>query len=562
MLEQYRRYIDGVKSGNIIACKLVKLAVDRHLADLEKQNTPDFPYWFSEKAAESAIMFVKMLRHSKGSAGRQPFNLQDSQAFILALLFGWKRENGLRRFKKVYLETARKSGKSELCAAIGLYCMIMDDEYGAEIYTAATTREQAGFIFRAAKAMSRFLSKDSEALAKDLPLYEHVVIYSKLNAKFEALSADAKTLEGGSPHVAFIDEYKDHPSNAVLRSMQTGMVEREQPILFIATTAGDNEGSVCYTEERKVAVEILEGLTKEEKTLALVYTLDSEEEVNISDCWVKANPNLGATPRMDNLSDEYVDAKNRGGRAWTEFLTKNMNIWTNSPKVWIPSEAWIKCQSEQPDLSGRVCYGGLDLASVSDTCALCLFFPPDEFDEMGYFKWWFWLPEDTVRIRAGRVNYPLWVEQGWIQTTPGNVADYEYIRRTISGIMSDYALMMLNFDRWSKLGIVPQLIEDGVTVNEFGQGFGSMSTPSKEFERLILGGQVNVGQSPVAKWMNGNVVLDKNPADDIKPNKDKSHEKIDGIVAAIMALAGWMDVVRQPQTGSYLFEEDTELITV
>lgn len=561
MLEGYKRYIDGIKSGSIVACAYVRQAVERHLSDLGKDD--DFPFYFSEDHAAKAVGFFRMLRHTKGEAAGKNFNLLDSQVFILAVLFGWRRrDNGKRRFRKAYIEVARKNGKSEIAAGVLLYCLLMDGEMVAENYSAATTRDQAKIVFKSAKIMAEYLRKDSKALAADIQILAHSIVYKPTGGHIQALSADAGTLDGLNPHGAVVDEYHEHKNNDVLGVIQTGTGSRSQPLIVVITTAGFNQASPCYTEERKVAVDVLAGRMVEDTLFAVVYTIDEGDEWDDPEVWIKSNPHMGVTPTLEYMEAALKEAKNKGGRYITQFLTKNLNVWTDAPEVWIPDESWRKNEVEfdVAALAGRTCYGGLDLASVSDITSLCLFFHDAGPDGRHVLLWRNWLPEETVKKRSGKVNYPLWVQQGWITTTEGESADYDFIRQDMVNFCSSFTVQSVHFDRWNSSDIIPRLVDEGLNMQPFGQGFGSMSTPSKYFEKLILDAKCATGKDPVARWANGNVVIDTNPAGDIKPNKSRASEKVDPIFSAIMAVAAWLIHINEREQKSYLFEEDIIII--
>lgn len=564
MLEQYRRYMDAVLSGQIVTCKYVRLAVERQLRDLERQESEDFPYYFDEQKAGLTLATVKLLRHTSGEWMKKPFQLQDFQAFRFAVLFGWMRkDNHKRRFRRAYIEVARKQGKSEEAAAVGNIGLHFDGEGAPEIFSAATTRDQAKIVFNAGKAMSEYLAKDSESLGKVVKSYAHSVTNTDNKGSFRAVSADAGTLDGLRPHMFIIDEYHAHPRSDVLKVGETGMGSRAQPLSYIITTAGFNTAGPCF-RMRQVAIEILEGKKVDETFFTIIYTLDDDDDWGDESKWIKANPNLGVSPSMEFLRSEYTKAVNEGGRAIVEFKTKNLNIWCDAPEVWIPDEDWRRNDGElnEAELVGRRCFGGLDLASVSDLTSLCLYFPPRFAGDKHLWKWYNWLPRDTVAKRSGRVNYELWAQQGWIETTPGNVTDYDYIRAKINEIKGVYNLVSVNYDRWNTSDIVPRLVDDGIKMLPFGQGFASMSTPCKELERMILGGECNTGANPVARWAMGNVVLDTDPAGNIKINKDKATEKVDPIVAQAMSIAGWLIEQSNPVISSYLLEENSELIVL
>lgn len=558
MIDLYRQYIDDVTNGKIVVCDLIKRAVDRHLADIKSSDK----YFFSEAHASRALAFFSLLRHTKGAAAGKRFQMQPNQAFIIACLFGWlRKDNGKRRFRKAYIEVARKNGKSELAAGVLLYCMIVDGEKGSENYSAATTRDQAKIVFKSAKTMAEYLKKDSQNIAKSLKIWQHSITYEALDGTIQALSADASTLDGLNPHSAVIDEYHEHRNSNVLGVIQTGTGSREQPLVFVITTAGFNLASPCYTEERKVAIDVLNGHKKEDTLFTMIFTLDDGDQWDNPDVWIKANPNLGITPNIEYMEAALKEAKNKGGRYITQFLTKNLNVWTDAPEVWIPDDDWRKNDGkiDIESLKGRLCFGGLDLASVEDITSLCLFFPAESENERHVFLWYNWLPEDTVNRRSNKVNYPLWADQGHIRTTPGNVTDYEYILSEILDAKDMYQLHSVQIDRWNSLDVRVKLTEAGVQVDGFGQGFGSMSTPTKEFQRLILEGRCNTGADPVARWSVSNVVIDTSPAGDIKINKSKASEKVDPMTAAVMAVGGWLawKSEEKPIT-SYLLDDEVQ----
>ena len=559
MLEQYHRYIDAVLSGEVLTCKYVRLAVERQVRDLERQESEDFPYYFDEQKAGLTLATVKLLRHTAGDWMGQNFLLQDFQAFRFAVIFGWLRKDSKkRRFRRAYIEVARKQGKSEEAAAVGNIGLFFDGEGAPQIFSAATTRDQAKEVFNAAKVMAKYLSDDSETLGKQIRVLEHSISNKENSGFFQAVSSDSGTLDGKKPHIAITDEYHAHPTSGVLKVMETGMGSRKQPLSFIITTAGFNTAGPCF-RMRQVATEILEGKKVAETFFTIIYTLDDEDDWNDKKVWIKANPNIGISPDWDHMNSEYTNAVNEGGRAVVEFKTKNLNIWCDAPEVWIPDEDWRRNDGEidEDELDHRLCYAGLDLASVSDLTSLCLYFPP-LVGGKHIFKWYNWLPSDTVAKRSGRVNYPLWVEQGWIETTPGNVTDYDYIRAKINEIRGKYLLASVQYDRWNTSDIVPRLVDDGINMQPFGQGFASMSTPCKQLERMILGGECNTGANPVARWSMGNVVLDTDSAGNIKINKDKAMEKVDPIVAQAMAIAGWLIEQSKPVVTSYLFDEEVK----
>lgn len=565
-MELFHKYIEQVTTGSVLTCDLVKKAVNRHLSDLKRQGTADFPYFFSEYEATKVISFFSLLRHTKGKFGKMHFQLQPNQAFLLGCLFGWRKiSDKSRRFTKAYVEVARKNGKSEMGAGIELYTLLCEGEEGAEVYSAATTRDQAQIVFEAAKKMAKMIMNDDPGfLGKHLACFAHSINFAYAGGFIKAVSADAGTLDGLNPHCGIIDEYHAHKTSDVLNIIKTGMGSRVQPLLFIITTAGLDKRSPCFVEERKIAIDVLSGTIDQENLFTIIYTLDEGDDWMDPAVWIKSNPNLGVTPNMDYMISAATEAQNYGGRYITQFLTKNLNVWVDAPKTWIGSDVWDKNGGKvsKEALKGRRCFGGLDLASVSDTASFELFFPAEKPGKKHIVLSYFFLPEAAL-IKDNRRQFEEWGRQGHVIITPGNTTDYDYIETVVRECADLFLLVSVQIDRYNSSQLRVNLAKnEAVPVQPFGQGFLSMSTPSKEWEKMLRNEEVNHGDHPVLAWMNKNVAIDTDPAENIKPNKDKSGDKIDGIVAVIMAIGGWLTWLADPKAhrpkGSYLLSEKTE----
>lgn len=535
------QYANDVLNGKIVTNRYVLLAVKRHFDDLKNGHKRGL--YFDEQAAERALSFFKFINHTEGEFAGQPFDLSPWQQFIVWNLFGWRKQDGTRRFRYSYVEISRKNGKTTFAAAIALLMMLGDKEERAQVYSAATTRKQAKICFEAAQAMIR-----KSQLKRFATVYSHNIHSESMGCKFEALSSDADTLDGLNPHCSVIDEYHAHKTAEVYNVMKSGMGARQQPLQFTITTAGFNKMGPCF-QLRKTLIEILEGKKQDDAYFAVIYTLDEGDDWHDQNNWIKANPNLTYIPTMmEYLKGEYQQAVNNSTEL-VNFLTKNLNIWTDASAVWIPDDTWTANQTPVTleALKGRKCYGGLDLASISDICSLCLFFPNEDESKFDVI-WRRWIPEMGAERRSSKdgVAYLEWIRQGYMITTGGNVTDYNWIKHEIRELAEQVHIVSIAYDRFNSSQLVNDLVEDGANMSPFGQGFVSMNAPTKELEKLVLEGKLNHGNDPVARWMCGNVELKRDPAGNIKIDKGKSSEKVDDMVALAMAIGEWLTCKDEP----------------
>jgi phage terminase large subunit-like protein len=534
-------YITNVIAGRQVACKWVRLACERHRRDL--LHGEERGLWFDPEAGQHIIDFARFCRHVKGRWADDVVVLEPWQQALLWILFGWMRADGARRFRSSYWEMARKNGKSLLAAIIGLYGLVADGEGGAEIYAAATKREQAKQVFTPAWLMA----KKSPALRKRLTCYRDNIHIRNTAAKFEPMGRDHDTADGSNPHMALVDELHAHRDDGMWGVLETGMRSRRQPLMFGITTAGFNQASWCY-ELRRYATQVLDGIVKDDSFFCIIYTLD-REDVELGDrdggwwdesLWVKSNPNLGVSIGLEDLQAAAVRAKAMPS-AKGHFLTKSLSIWTNAGTQWIAAERWAMCAGEVDEkaLAGRPCYGGLDLSSTFDLTALAWVFPPYGDDPLYRVVMRFWAPEAAIaeRMRQQRASYATWQVQGFIEMIPGEVIDYEYVYRRIDEDAALFDVKEIAFDRWGASQVYVRLTAAGLTMVQFGQGFASMSAPMKELEKLIMAKGLAHGGHPVLAWNMHNLIATKDAAENIKPDKKLSVEKIDGGVALIMGLA-------------------------
>lgn len=530
---QAEQYAQDVVSGKIVACHWVKRACQRHIDDLTHGHERGLR--FDAAAAEKVLTFFGVLKHSKGEWAGRPVVLEPWQQFFLWVLFGWKRDDGLRRFRTAYISVARKNGKSTIAAGVGLYLLAADGEPGAEVYSAATKRDQA----RITHAEAVRMVKKSPMLRKRIGIFKDNLHIENTAAKFEPLGADSDTMDGLNVHGAVIDELHAHKNRDTWDVLDTATGSRRQPLLFGITTAGYDRQSLCW-QLNEYAEKILDGVIEDDSYFALIFGLDADDDWQDEACWIKANPNLGISKKWDDMRRKSRRAADMPA-ALNSFKRLELNVWTQSVTKWINLEHWRACGEFAIDwdaLIGRVCYGALDLSSTIDITAWCLIFPPETMGDPYIVLMRFWIPEDNMpkRVKDDRVPYDAWVRAGWIAATPGNTVDYDWIFDQVDDDAHDFTIKDVAFDRWGAARVVNELQKKGLTMVEFGQGFVSMSPPMKELERLILSHQIAHGNNPVLTWMADNLVAAQDPAGNLKPDKAKSREKIDGMVALVMAV--------------------------
>ena len=542
--QKVEQYVQDVLSGVRVAGKTEKAACERYLRD--KADVLDKGIYLDVKAGERPVHFIQKLKHTKDKWAGQPLLLEPWQMFVLYNIFGWKRANGKRRFRTAYIEVARKNGKTALAAGVALYGLYAENIPRAEVYSVATTRDQAKLCFNDSVAIVK-----NTALKSRLKCFRDSITYEATGSYFKPLSADYGIHDGYSPSTVIVDEYHAHKDNGMLDVMRSGQAAREEPVNFIITTAGFNKNYPCYAF-RNSAKNVISGITEDDSLFAMIFEMDEDDDWTNPINWNKPNPNLGISVSIDYLAEQVQDAQNRP-EAVTNVKTKNLNMWVDAMDTWIVDEKWMassQCDDET-DLSGSVCWGGLDLSNVSDITAFVLAFKDDQ--ERVYIKPFFWIPEDTVREKIEKQNvfFAEWVAKGYVKTTPGNVTDYDFIRADIDTIAQKYNIQSIAYDRWNASQMVITMQNDGYEMSPFGQGYGSMSAPTKEFEKLVLTQKLEHMKNPVLRWMMSSVALMRDPAGNIKPDKRKSSQKIDGVVAAIMALGEMMTAMAESDKNPY-----------
>lgn len=523
-------YAQAVVAGEIPACRFVILACERHLRDI------DAGVWvWDPKAVELAIRFFPLLRHYKGEFAGKQFQLEPWQGFIVGCVFGWKDAAGRRRFREAYIEIPRKNGKSTLAGGVGLLLFFL--EKGGEVYTVATKEEQAKIVWNDARVMV----KGSPSLRKRVRSLHNTMHFDAQECVFKPLGRDSKTLDGLNPSGAIGDEVHAWPDRQMYDVMDSGFGARAQPLFFLITTAGTNQNSFCY-QHRKHSIDVISSVDgyQDDRLFVFIATIDEGDDPFDESTWHKANPNLGVSKSVEYMRDQASRAKLIPSKK-ADFLTKQLDVWVEAAESWIPLERWDACRKhvDWETMGGARCYAGLDLATSTDLAAAVLIFPLD----VGFLcKPRFWLPERTLednqRMRSKAVLSQLrrWVKEGYIELTPGDWIDYDVIRGRLLQDAATFQLIELGYDPHNAGNLPNELMSESLETVAVKQGFSQLGSPSREFERLILAGQMHHDGNPVLRWMIGNAVTIQDMYGNIRPDKRKSHEKIDGVVAAIMAL--------------------------
>lgn len=552
-VERASEYASDVVEGRIVSGRITRLACQRHLDDLAQQASENFPYRFDPEAANKVCRFVELMPHVKGKWARnhEKLELEPWQCFIVAVPFGWLRKSdGLRRFRKVYIEVARKNAKSTLTAALGNYMLAADDEYGAEVYSGATTEKQAWETFGPARLMAKKTGQFRDAFgvevnAKTLNIPDRA-------CKFEPIIGNPG--DGASPSFAITDEYHEHPTSDQYDTMMTGMGSREEPMSWVTTTAGSDTSGPCY-DLRSDVISMLEGTVPDPELFGVIYTIDEGDDWTSHEALLKANPNLGVSVRQDYLESQQRDAVNNP-RKQSSFKMKHLNVWVTAASPYFNLEHWNQLADEglrRDDFRGVPCFKGLDLASKIDLCADVDVFVRNEDDGKPHYYTFgrFYLPEEKVH-EPGNDHYRGWATSGDLDITPGNITDYDYIEGAIKEDAETHDLRLVNVDPHNATQLITHLQGFlGERVMELPQTTLRLSEPMKQIQALIEDGRLHHDGNPVFRWCMSNVTAQEDRNENVFPRKEKPENKIDGAVALIMAIAGTMS---EPVTGS-VYEE-------
>ena len=511
-----------------------------------------------KKKADKAVAFIeRFCTHTKGELGGKPFILEDWQKDkIIRPLFGYVDKNGLRKYRTCYIEIPRKNGKSNLSAAIALYMLFADGEIGAEVVSCAASRQQANIVFSIAKQMCI----NSKELNRRAKVFRNAITLESNGSYYKSISADSHTAHGMNLSCAIFDELHAQKERELWDVVNTSTGARKQPLVIAITTAGFDKNSICY-ELSQYATKVRDGIIKDETFLPVLYRAEIEDDWKSEETWKKANAGYGSIIKKEYFKQQFNKALNTPSFINT-FKRLHLNLWTGAESAWLTPDEWSACNISEIDLKkleGRDCFAGLDLASVRDISALVLIFPDDDnnFDIVPFL----FVPEAKVEQRIGGdgVDYRTWVDQNFIIMTEGNVQDYNFIQSKYVELSEKFNIVSCAFDRWNSSQLVINLINEGAKMNPIGMGFVSQSSPTKYLESLVLDKKINHGGHPVLRWMMSNITLQEDPAGNIKINKGKSKDKIDGIAALIMALAEYMNTLGEDGESIY---EDRGLIFI
>lgn len=522
------RYADRVLSGKVPACRYVKLACERFKRDLKRKDL------IRHEDGERWCRFLELLPHTKGkwASKAEKFLLSDWQIFCTVNLYGFRwKKTGRRRFREGYIEVPRKNGKSQFVAGLGLGHLAIDGEHGAEVYCGATSERQAWEVFRPAKQMCERLPSLREKFgievnAKTLAIHQN-------GSRFEPVIG--KPGDGASPSCGIADEFHEHATSDLTDTFTTGMGAREQPMMLYITTAGADMGGPCYAKRDDI-IKILSGTVEDDSIFGIIYTLDENDEWDSVESAIKANPNYGVSVDSEFLKGQ-LDQARRSATKQASYKTKHLNLWVGAKAAWMNLLAFQACRKKKltmDGLKGRPCFIAIDLASKTDIASMAILFPPESDGKWKAFCRHY-LPEDTI-LDGGNTRYKAWHSGGWLTATPGNVTDFSYIEDDLKQIKSDFEVVEVPYDPFQATQFAVRMLEEGFPMVEYGATVRNFSEPMKHLEALILKKQIEFEMDPALLWMMGNVTAKIDKKDNIFPNKERPENKIDGVVALIMAI--------------------------
>lgn len=554
------KYASDVVAGRLPACKWTRLACQRHLDDLEKSKGKGYPYTFDKDDAERPCNFVELLPHAKGKWARKKelIRLEPWQSFIFCVLFGWKRKkDGRRRFREAYNEIPRKNGKSVIAAGVGLYCFAADGEYGAEVYSGASTEKQAWEVFRPAKQMVERTMDLREAAG--IEVYAKAMASPEDGSRFEPIIG--KPGDGASPSCAIIDEFHEHDSPELYDTMMTGMGAREQPLIFIITTSGYNLAGPCY-EKRLEAEKVLDGTLENDELFVLIYGIDEGDDWTDPTVLRKANPNYGVSVDADFLLSQQKQAAQNATKQ-TSFKTKHLNVWCSAKSAWLNMVEWHACADRSLTLDDFIaddCVASYDLASKLDFSDVITLFSRDVDGKRHHYAFAkHYLPEATIESddNPNRAAYIKWRNEGWIEQHDGTENDFELILQDLEALPERFSVREFAQDKWGAAWAAQRLMASGATVVDVPMKAQHLTPAMREIEAAIRSGRFHHNGDPVLTWMASNVIAKADKNDNLFPDKQAPQNKIDGIVALIIAMS--RAITAQQEQGGYVSAYENEV---
>lgn len=536
-MDRATQYARDVLDGKIVTGRPIKLAAERHLRWIEESQEPGSPYKWDPEASERALSFFRFLKHFEGPKANEPVELEPWQCFAIGPIYGWRRwdeETGMevRRIRKAFTEVGKKNGKSLVAGGIGLLEAFFNGEAGAQVYSAATKRDQAKLVWGASKAMVLASPKLAQRVkVRALSLYSGTCTY-------RPLGKETKTEDGINPSCVIVDEEHRHEDRSLIDLLSQSFGARANPLLYIITTAG-LVGESVWAEDHDYAIKVLEGVVEDDQLWPVVFNLDENDDPFDENVWVKANPNLGVSVRMDDMRQRAKEAREKPG-ALSDFLRLRLNVRTKSEMKWLVPGQWEKCEGPVDPPENRPAYGGLDLGATLDLSALAVLSQRDDGGVDVLMK--FWMPAEGIeeKERRDRVPYRVWVQQGWITLTPGRVTDYDRIREDIAALTNEWDLYEIGYDQHGATQLAVQLEQDGFLMVKVMQSATELSSAITEVERWMSQGKMHTGANPVLRWMADNVILTEDAGGRRKPDKIKGRERIDGVSALLNGAKRYM----------------------
>lgn len=544
-ISRVHKYAAGVRDGSIPSCEMVRLAVERWYSDWERTDL-----YFCERDFNRFVRFSRMLKHYKGELAGQYIRLEDWQLFIAANIFGWKvRATGLRRYTYADVYVPRKNGKTTFAAIIALYMLLFDGEAAAEVYAAAVDKEQAKICFDTAKHL--IAASDFSEIVR---VFKGSIVMEETASVFKALSKDTKNKDGLNPHCGICDERHAWATNEIYEVLKTGMGARRQPLIFSISTAG-TDTSYPYFSDLAFLRDVMRGIKVKDNHFIMLFEPDEGDKWDSEETWRKVNPNYGISLSVEYMKHESSEAREKGGTTLAAFCTKNLNMWVDAPAVWIPDDDVKENNADfdESSLLGQTCYVGIDLSRKTDINAVAFFFP-----DVKVAKVQFLLPETKVQSDQDRVDYRKWYEDGWIVKVPGSVLDEDWYIDWLLPELDKYDVKAIAYDPWGMWNILNKFGRYSDKLLAYQQNIRYMSVPTKWLEAEVFRHNMNFLHNPVMRWMFGNVVIYTDPNANIKLDKGRSRNKIDGVVALVDAIGGWLNKTAEEPT----VIDDYEVATV